>query len=99
MDQAFIEAVGTATGMSALPNEILGDLSTNYGVEPENASELKLEQLVDVLDRSAAGLGKEFIACVNKTYARVLPGEYGLNKAKQYLVCRWMAGADTVSGC
>lgn len=73
-------------GKSALQNELLGDLESEFGTKmPEGASEASLETLAKQMGASYKQLGKVGTTMTHKLVSNKMPGGYGMTQVKAYL--------------
>jgi phosphopantetheine--protein transferase-like protein len=84
-------------GKSALQNEILSEISSEFNVEPENAVDMSLAKLASACPVTGK-LGRTTLNMVNKCLGSVLPGGFGVSKVREYLQTRWNACDSTVNG-
>jgi len=74
------------SGKSALQNELLGDLETEFGTKmPEGASDASLESLAKQMSGSYKQLGKVGTTMTHKLVSNKMPGGFGMSQVKSYL--------------
>ena len=74
------------SGKSALQNELLGDLETEFGAKmPEGASEASLESLAKQMGANYKQLGKIGSNMTHKLISNKMPGGFGMSQVKAYL--------------
>ena len=78
-------------GRSTVQNEIIGDLTKEFGHFPEQAEDLPLEELGSILS-SHRNLGPLSIELLGKFVSAKLPAGSGLASLKKYLHMRWGFG-------
>lgn len=73
-------------GKSALQNELLGDLETEFGTKmPDGAPEASLESLAKQMGSSYKQLGKVGSNFTHKLISNKMPGGFGMSQVKAYL--------------
>jgi fatty acid synthase subunit alpha len=81
-------------GKSALQNELLGDVSHEFGgTDVEGAGDLPLADLGKQLQARCAGLGKVTTAALSRVAARKLPASFSLPAMRKHLAARFGLGA------
>lgn len=74
------------SGKSALQNELLGDLETEFGTKmPEGASEASLDALAKQMGANYKQLGKVGSTMTHKLISNKMPGGFGMSQVKAYL--------------
>eukprot|EP00397_Hematodinium_sp_SG-2012_P000038 GEMP01000038.1.p1 GENE.GEMP01000038.1~~GEMP01000038.1.p1 ORF type:complete len:4044 (+),score=1094.81 GEMP01000038.1:434-12565(+) len=84
-------------GKSVMQNEILGDLSKEFGDGPENSADIPLSDLSKGYS-SYKPLGKYTTECIAKLVLSTMPGGFVLSAMKQYLAEHFDLGAGRVDG-
>lgn len=73
-------------GKSALQNELLGDLETEFGSKmPDGAPEASLDSLAKQMGGSYKQLGKVGSNMTHKLISNKMPGGFGMSQVKAYL--------------
>jgi fatty acid synthase subunit beta len=73
-------------GKSALQNELLGDLETEFGTKmPEGASDASLDTLAKQMSANYKQLGKVGTTITHKLVSNKMPGGFGMSQVKTYL--------------
>jgi len=72
-------------GKSALQNELVGDISKEFGSEPEGAAEMNLQQLASSIGTKYTKLGKLSSGLVSKLFSSKMSSGFSLSSAKGYL--------------
>lgn len=94
-EQDTIKAI--VGGKSALQNELLGDIETEFGQKiPEGASESSLATLAQQLGGSYQQLGKVGQGLVSKLVSQKMPGGFGLNPLKAHLTGQYGLGEGRI---
>lgn len=84
-----------AGGKSALQNELLGDLESEFQVSPpEDGIDQPLSKLGDILQTSYRKLGKVSSTLIHKLIGSKMPGGFGLTQVKGYLATKYGLGAN-----
>ncbi|KFY47176.1 hypothetical protein V494_00120 [Pseudogymnoascus sp. VKM F-4513 (FW-928)] len=78
-------------GRSALENEIVGDLLSEFSDLPERSEELSLKDLGQTLTTTNAQrrLGKQTNSLVQRVISTLMPGDFGMTRLRKYLEVRW----------
>jgi fatty acid synthase subunit alpha len=82
-------------GKSAVQNEVVGDLSAEFGGGPDTAAEMPLSELASKFPGYSAP-GKVMSKAVAKMLAGKLPGSFGASQARQYLADARLLGEGRV---
>ncbi|ODQ67554.1 alpha subunit of fatty acid synthase [Nadsonia fulvescens var. elongata DSM 6958] len=91
LSKAIKDLVG---GKSTVQNEILGDLSKEFGATPEKPEETPLDELSEGFQQSFSGsLGKQSSSLVSRLMSSKMPGGFSITTARKYLNDRWGLGA------
>ncbi|KAJ3387995.1 3-oxoacyl-[acyl-carrier-protein] synthase [Lobulomyces angularis] len=82
-------------GKSTLQNEILGDLSSEFGNIPvDKAEEIPLAEVAAAIQNNFGGsLGKMSMTLINKLVSGKMPGGFGMGQVKSYLSNAFGLGA------
>eukprot|EP00002_Diphylleia_rotans_P033397 TRINITY_DN709_c0_g1_i3.p1 TRINITY_DN709_c0_g1~~TRINITY_DN709_c0_g1_i3.p1 ORF type:complete len:4344 (-),score=1082.54 TRINITY_DN709_c0_g1_i3:153-13184(-) len=72
-------------GKSALQNELVGDISKEFGAEPEGAAEMNLQQLAGAVGAKYTKLGKLSSGLVSKLFSGKMSSGFSLSAAKSHL--------------
>ncbi|GAB9466788.1 hypothetical protein Gpo141_00004153 [Globisporangium polare] len=73
-----------AAGKSAVQNEIVGDLESEFGSSPDDAADLTIAELSSKFTGYSA-LGKVASGLIAKLLASKMPGGFGLSAVKEHL--------------
>lgn len=81
-------------GKSTVQNEILGDLSKEFGAAPDKPEEVPLSELAESFQQSFNGqLGKQSSSLISRLISSKMPGGFNSTSARKYLGERWGLGA------
>lgn len=81
-------------GKSTVQNEILGDLSKEFGAAPDKPEEIPLGELAETFQQSFSGqLGKQSSSLVSRLVSSKMPGGFNITSARKYLSDRWGLGS------
>ncbi|KAI9826791.1 MAG: hypothetical protein M1819_007262 [Sarea resinae] len=88
-----------AGGRSTLENEIIGDLSTEFGSVPEKAEEASFDELCHSLSASFDGrMGKVSSTLIDRMQSSKMPGGFNLISIRNHLSMRWGFGPGRQDG-
>ncbi|RPA81839.1 hypothetical protein BJ508DRAFT_414553 [Ascobolus immersus RN42] len=80
-------------GKSTLQNEIIGDLTVEFGQVPERPEDLSLEELGSLLQNGFSGkLGKYSNSQLSRMFSAKMPPGYTVSSAKQFMADEWRFG-------
>lgn len=83
-----------AGGRSTLQNEIIGDLTDEFGGLPAGSEDMPLQDLASMVQESFGGkLGNRSSSMIAKMASSMLPGTFNLAKSRKYLLDRWGFGS------
>eukprot|EP00457_Paulinella_chromatophora_P000020 gb/GEZN01000020.1/.p1 GENE.gb/GEZN01000020.1/~~gb/GEZN01000020.1/.p1 ORF type:complete len:4355 (-),score=711.85 gb/GEZN01000020.1/:393-13055(-) len=87
-------------GKSALQNEIIGDIGSEFQAEIEGAEDLALTELASKIEAAGAvsGPGKILEQLFSRTMQRILPGGQGASALKVYFERQWLWDESSVNG-
>ena len=80
-------------GKSTLQNEIVGDISNEFGSSPDGAESMSLDALSESLEPSSSGqLGKTLSELVARFISSMMPARFNLTTIRDYLSQSWGLG-------
>lgn len=86
-------------GKSTLQNEILGDLSKEFGSTPEKPEDTPLDELGASMQATFDGnLGKVSQSLIARLISSKMPGGFNITAARKYLETRWGLGVGRQDG-
>jgi len=100
---AFEDLTGSKTikqlcgGRSAVQNEIIADMQTEFGSVPNGAEEMSLDEISSKIPSdNYKGPGKVFKTPVQQLYFKILPGGVTVADMKQYIKSKWSCSNSQV---
>ncbi|KAM5463513.1 putative fatty-acyl-CoA synthase system [Microsporum audouinii] len=89
-----------AGGRSTLENEIVGDLSVEFGSLPDRVEDLPLAELWDTVQLSHKGaLGKISTGMINSMFTAKMPGSFTTAVARERLQTQWQLQQGRQDSC
>lgn len=87
-------------GKSALQNEILADLSSEFKSEPESAGSIPINELSSVISKNIeySVPGKMLTSSINKNLNRTMPAGFNRSKVIKYLQDEYPLEINTING-
>jgi fatty acid synthase subunit alpha, fungi type len=87
-------------GKSTLQNEIVGDLTVEFGQIPDRPEDLSLEELGSLLENGFSGkLGKYIHNQLARMFSAKMPPGYTTSSAKQFMAEEWRFGPGRQELC
>ncbi|EGD92086.1 uncharacterized protein TERG_08301 [Trichophyton rubrum CBS 118892] len=89
-----------AGGRSTLENEIVGDLSTEFGLLPDHVEDIPLTELWNTVQLNYKGtLGKISTAMINSMFTSKMPGAFTSAVARERLLVQWKLQNGRQNSC
>lgn len=88
-----VSCLHTYPGKSTLQNELIGDLSNEFGSLPDGSEDMQLSSLGTNLAKSFSGQsGKQLSGLLSKLISSKMPGGFNQQAIRQHLSTRWRLG-------
>ncbi|KAJ5151390.1 uncharacterized protein N7482_010642 [Penicillium canariense] len=82
-----------SSGKSTLQNELMGDLTEQFGSVPDGAEDMPISTLADALQPQSSGqVSQAFSEMIARWISSILPPKFGLNGMRRYLEVSWGLG-------
>ncbi len=82
-----------SVGKSTLQNEIIGDISNEFGSSPDGAEDMPLDALAESLEPNSSGqLGKTLSELMARFISSMMPAKFNLVSIRDYLSQIWGLG-------